>query len=68
MLRRCSLAARVEVSTAVVVSFANFAKAADADPVRGPFWSGTIMRDKSTPAAMKGSAVTLGAGKINYVV
>ena len=37
-------------------------------PVRGPFWSGTIMRSKDVPAAMKGLAVTLGADKRHYVV
>lgn len=42
--------------------------AADAPPVRGPFWSGTIMRSKDKPAAMKGLAITLGEAKTNYVV
>jgi hypothetical protein len=42
--------------------------AADALPVRGPFWSGTIMRAKDQPAALKGLAITLGAAKTNYVV
>ena len=41
---------------------------ADDAPVRGPFWSGTIMRAKGQAAAMKGLAITLGAGKTNYVV
>jgi hypothetical protein len=42
--------------------------AADNGPVRGPFWSGTIMRAKDKPAAMKGLAITLGADKRSYVV
>lgn len=41
---------------------------ADDAPVRGPFWSGTIMRGKGQAAAMKGLAITLGASKTNYVV
>ncbi|HTI72612.1 MAG TPA: DUF6797 domain-containing protein [Candidatus Limnocylindria bacterium] len=43
-------------------------QAADPEPVRGPFWSGTIMRGKDNPAAMKGLAVTLGPEKKSYVV
>lgn len=39
-----------------------------AEPVRGPFWSGTIMRSKSEAAAMKGLAVTLGNEGRSYVV
>lgn len=43
--------------------------AADAvQPMRGPFWSGTIMRSKSEAAAMKGLAVTLGNDQTSYVV
>src|SRR5262245_4328077 len=42
--------------------------AADPDPIRGPFWSGTIMRGKDQPAAMKGLAVTLGYEPRSYVV
>jgi hypothetical protein len=42
--------------------------AADTSPIRGPFWSGTIMRAKDKAAAMKGLAVTLGDDRRNYVV
>lgn len=38
------------------------------EPIRGPFWSGTIMLGKDRPAAMKGLAVTVGEGKTNYMV
>ncbi|MBL9174559.1 MAG: hypothetical protein JNL10_13565 [Verrucomicrobiales bacterium] len=38
------------------------------DPIRGPFWSGTIMLGKDRPAAMKGLAITVGEGKTNYMV
>jgi hypothetical protein len=44
------------------------AQNAPAGPVRGPFWSGTIMRSKDNPAAMKGLAVTLGPERRSYVV
>ena len=56
------------MAAAATLGLSNAVIGADLDPVRGPFWSGTIMRDKATPAAMKGLAVTLGAGKTNYVV
>ncbi len=42
--------------------------AADPEPMRGPFWSGTIMRTRSDAAAMKGLAITLGADKKSYAV
>lgn len=38
------------------------------EPVRGPFWSGTIMRSRNQAAAMKGLAVTLGPDQRSYVV
>ena len=38
------------------------------EPIRGPFWSGTIMLGKDRPAAMKGLAVTVGVGRTNYMV
>lgn len=41
---------------------------ADDTPVRGPFWSGTIMRARGQAAAMKGLAITLGSSKDHYVV
>jgi hypothetical protein len=44
------------------------AQDAPTGPVRGPFWSGTILRSKDNPAAMKGLAITLGADKRHYVV
>ncbi len=37
-------------------------------PVRGPFWSGTVMLAKDKAAAMKGVAITLGPSKKSYVV
>src|SRR5262245_28809502 len=46
----------------------SLAGATDPEPLRGPFWSGTILRSKSEPAAMKGLAVTLGADHRSYVV
>ncbi len=51
-------------STALCAGFLS----ADDAPVRGPFWSGTIMRAKGQAAAMKGLAITLGASKTNFVV
>jgi len=44
------------------------APAADPEPIRGPFWSGTIMLAKGRPAAMKGLAVTVGSDGRNYMV
>lgn len=44
------------------------AAAPQPQPVRGPFWSGTVMLSKDKAAAMKGLAVTLGADKRSYVV
>lgn len=44
------------------------ASAAAPAPIRGPFWSGTIMRAKDKAAAMKGLAVTLGTDHRSYVV
>lgn len=38
------------------------------EPVRGPFWSGTVMLAKDKPAAMKGLAVTLGADRNAHVI
>jgi len=43
------------------------ARAAD-EPVRGPFWSGTVMMSKDKPAAMKGLAVTLGSDRQAHLV
>ncbi len=37
-------------------------------PLRGPFWSGTVMRAKGQAAANKGLAITLGADHRNYAV
>ncbi|MCW5558153.1 MAG: hypothetical protein KIT22_10030, partial [Verrucomicrobiae bacterium] len=42
--------------------------APEPEPIRGPFWSGTIMLSKDRPAAMKGLAITVGAGGTNYLV
>ncbi|KAB2661823.1 MAG: hypothetical protein DVB31_11940 [Verrucomicrobia bacterium] len=46
------------------------AQAADPkdEPMRGPFWSGTIMRAKDKAAAMKGLAITLDADRTHHVV
>jgi hypothetical protein len=41
---------------------------ADAEPTRGPFWSGTVVLAKGGAAANKGLAITLGADHKNYVV
>lgn len=41
---------------------------APGQPVRGPFWSGTVMLAKDKAAAMKGVAITLGPSKKSYVV
>ena len=38
------------------------------EPLRGPFWSGTILRSKDRAAAMKGLAITLGPDHRNHVV
>ncbi len=38
------------------------------EPVRGPFWSGTIMRSKDQAAAMKGLAITLGPDRRSHVI
>ncbi|MEN9676950.1 MAG: hypothetical protein RIS76_2846 [Verrucomicrobiota bacterium] len=43
-------------------------KPVEPEPMRGPFWSGTIMLGKDRPAAMKGLAVTVGSGGTNYLV
>ncbi|MFM7102174.1 MAG: DUF6797 domain-containing protein [Verrucomicrobiota bacterium] len=39
-----------------------------AEPIRGPFWSGTVMKSKDQPAAAKGLAITLGSDRRSYVV
>ena len=44
------------------------AQAPATGPVRGPFWSGTVMRGKGVAAAMKGLAINLGADKRSHVV
>lgn len=38
------------------------------EPVRGPFWSGTILLGKDNGAAMKGLAISLGQDRRNHVV
>jgi hypothetical protein len=38
------------------------------EPVRGPFWSGTILRGKGQAAAMKGLAFSLGADRRHHLV
>ena len=59
---------RLGLAAGLVFTLAGPLLAADAPPVRGPFWSGTIMLGKDRPAAMKGLAITLGAAKDHYVV
>ncbi len=55
-------------SAATLLAAGSLVAADAAQPVRGPFWSGTIMRAKAQPAAMKGLAVTLGNEGRSYVV
>lgn len=38
------------------------------EPVRGPFWSGTVLLGKDRGAAMKGLAISLGADKRSHVI
>jgi hypothetical protein len=38
------------------------------EPVRGPFWSGTVTLGKDRPAAMKGLAITLGADRKSHIL
>ena len=59
---------RLGLATGLAFTLSTSLSAADAPPVRGPFWSGTIMLGKDRPAAMKGLAITLGAAKDHYVV
>jgi hypothetical protein len=60
---------RALLPAAVTLLTAGSLTAAEAvQPVRGPFWSGTIMRSKSEAAAMKGLAVTVGKDQRSYVV
>ena len=63
----CRLGLSAGLAISLLAVAATTATAADA-PVRGPFWSGTIMRAKGQAAAMKGLAITLGAGKTNFVI
>ena len=44
------------------------AQAPATGPVRGPFWSGTVMRGKGVAAAMKGLAINLGDDRRSHVV
>jgi hypothetical protein len=59
---------RAALITSTAILGAARGLAADAEPVRGPFWSGTVMRNKGEMAAAKGLAVILGADKRAYVV
>jgi hypothetical protein len=61
-LRGLALAAAVSLGTSAL------AQGAAPGPVRGPFWSGTVMRSKDVPAAMKGLAITLGADRQHHVI
>jgi len=72
LVRRLGAAA---LAAAVLLPLALFAQPANPpaatpppEPVRGPFWSGTIMRSRTEAAAMKGLAVTLGPDQRSYVV
>ncbi len=64
------LIGRIVPIVAIGFSVASVAHAADPkdEPMRGPFWSGTIMRSKDNAAAMKGLAITLGADRAHHVV
>ena len=44
------------------------AQAPATGPIRGPFWSGTVMRGKGVAAAMKGLAINLGTDQRSHVV
>ena len=70
--RPTSLLARLAlgVAAAVVLVSPFAAHAADAEPVRGPFWSGTIMKKgrAGESLANKGLAVYVGADKKSYMV
>ena len=59
---------RLGLAAAFTLTLSPALLAADPPPERGPFWSGTVMRTRETAAAMKGVAITLGAGKTNHVV
>lgn len=63
ILKRC----RDVVPLAILGCALLTARAAD-EPVRGPFWSGTVMLGKDRPAAMKGLAVSLGAQRAAHLV
>lgn len=58
---------RLLVSAGWVAWAAGWGGLADTEPVRGPFWSGTIMRSRDRMAAAKGLAITLGADGKHYV-
>ncbi len=63
ILKRC----RDVVPLAILGCALLTVRAAD-EPVRGPFWSGTVMLGKDRPAAMKGFAVSLGAQRDAHLV
>ncbi len=67
-----SLLARLAFGVAAAVVFVSpfAARAADAEPVRGPFWSGTIMKPGRNAEALanKALAVYVGADKKSYLV
>ena len=67
-----SLLARLAlgVAAAVVLVSPMVARAAEGEPVRGPFWSGTIMKKgrAAESLANKGLAVYVGADKKSYMV
>lgn len=67
-LRWMGLLAGLSLATGVSSAQDKSSSAPVAQPLRGPFWSGTIMLGKGKAAAMKGVAVTLGADKNAYVV
>lgn len=63
ILKRC----RDVVPLAILGCALLTVRAAD-EPVRGPFWSGTVLLGKDRPAAMKGFAVSLGAQRDAHLV
>ena len=57
------------VAAAVILVSPIVARAAEGEPVRGPFWSGTLMRKTGGQSlANKGLAVYVGADKKSYMV
>ena len=57
------------VAVAIAVAVGTQAQSGqEGPPMRGPFWSGTVMRSKGESAANKGLAITLGTAHRDYAV